>query len=207
MSQFSFLLKKFKLIKIISLLIVVTISAILITYIHQYSHFIFSIDKYEHYQKSLIKENYQHTGCIHKSEKIISILAGPFSLIILSIISIALLNYFPKNLFLVSIGLISSSSRLGTGFALFFNSLISRYQPSILNDEWLILKMANFKDIAIGNALLFFYLITFCVLFVITIRIYEAEHKIKWVVVISAVLIQIVVDFYLKNNIVEFILN
>lgn len=198
--------KQSKQIQVVSSILVVTIAAILIAFIHQYFHFLFSIDDHGYYPKGLIKSNYYHTSCINNFEKPISVIAGPLSLFFISIIAIILLNYFPKNLFFASIGLIASSARLGAGFALLLNSFISRYQVSIINDEWLILNMLNLKDMAIGNAFLFFYLMAFSVLFVLSIRLYEVENKIKWVVVISAILLQILVNFYIENYIVEFLL-
>lgn len=205
--MYKYFSKQSKNLKIFGSILVVTITAIIIPFLHQYSHFLFSIDNYGYYNKNLLIANYLVSGCISNFDKPLSIIAGPFSLLVLSIISITLLNYFPKNIFLASIGFIAASNRLGIGLVLFFNLFFYRNQPPIINDELLILNMLNLNDIAIANAFLFFYLMIYCVLIILTIRIYDAECKIKSVVIASAILLQIIVNFYLKNSIVNFLLN
>lgn len=199
--------KQLKLLQIITSILIIILSVVFVAFIHQYFHFLFSIDNNGNSQKSLLISNFHSLGCISNSEKPISIIAGPVGLLLLSTIATTLLNYFPRNLLVASIAMTSALARLGPVFILLIQMVIYRYQPTIMIDELLILNMMNFKDMAFATAVLFFYLMILCVLFILSIRIYEAKYKMKWITVIVIILLQIVVNFYLKDDLIQFLLS
>ncbi len=175
-------------------------------FVHHYSHILITVSFNQNYNLIFSQINTGLTYCIYDINLPFSIIAGPLSLLILAVISCVLLNIFPTNKFFASIGMITSSSRIGQSFILLVQMLIFRYKPTIVNDEWMFLSQIKFNDMSAAILILFIYTIILCFLFIISVRTYQARPIIKWSFVILTVIIQIPVNFFLTDNVNQFIL-
>ncbi|RCK76647.1 MAG: hypothetical protein IGBAC_1009 [Ignavibacteriae bacterium] len=199
--------KKSKIIQFTFSLLIITISSIIVLFVHYYSHILITVEYSSTYALKSFPINQEYAKCIYDKNIPFSIIAGPLSILLLALISTVLLIKFPKNQFFASIGIISSSSRIGQSLLLLSQLLILRYKPTIINDEWMILSQMNFNDMSAAVLILFFYIIFLSVLLIISIKSYQSEPIMKWSFVIFSILIQIPVNFFLTDDITQFILN
>ncbi|MDI6804832.1 MAG: hypothetical protein QME58_13510 [Bacteroidota bacterium] len=159
--------------------------------IHQFAH----IEVAEYFcnsKLSLMKGalNFQ-SDCILDHNCVMSVLAGPFSNIFLTIISLWILTKFPYNHFITSLALINASARIGEGFILLLQMLAFRYKPTIVNDERYVLGFINFPDMSSALVLLFFYILFFGVMIIIGIRTFAWKGWWKWVFVSAVIILPI----------------
>lgn len=199
--------KKSKIIQFTFSLLIITISSIIVLFVHYYSHILITVEYSSTYALKSFPINQEYAKCIYDKNIPFSIIAGPLSISLLALISTVLLIKFPKNQFFASIGIISSSSRIGQSLLLLSQLLILRYKTTIINDEWMILSQMNFNDMSAAVLILFFYIIFLSVLLIISIKSYQSEPTMKWSFVIFSILIQIPVNFFLTDDITQFILN
>ncbi|MDP2207910.1 MAG: hypothetical protein Q8K98_03930 [Bacteroidota bacterium] len=159
--------------------------------IHQFAH-IEAAEYFCNSNLSLMKGVLNvHNDCILDHNCVMSVLAGPFSNIFLTIISLWILTKFPYNHFITSLALINASARIGEGFILLLQMLLFRYNPTIVNDERYVLGFINFPDMSSALVILFFYILFFGVMIIIGIRTFAWKGWWKWVFVSAAIILQI----------------
>jgi hypothetical protein len=138
-----------------------------------------------------ISANISTTGCIFSPNCTLSILAGPLMNIMFAIFALGLYIKFPHNHFLGAMALINSSTRISHGFILMLQMFITRYHPTVRNDEFFLINLINFPDMASALVLLFFYVLFNTVIVIITIRTTAWTGIWKWIFILAAVFSQI----------------
>lgn len=145
---------------------------------------------------SEINKDTHLNNCITFSGCPLSIIAGPLANIFLAIVSLWAFVKYPSNLFLGALALINSSARLGHAFVLFIQMLLTRYQPTVKNDEWLLITLINFPDMAGALVLVLLYILFNAVLVIIAVRTLTWVGIWSWCFVVAAIMAQIPLNIY-----------
>lgn len=160
-------------------------------FIHQFAH-IEAANYFCNSKLMLVKNAINfHDDCILDHHCAMSVLAGPFSTILLAIIALWVLTKFPFNHFITSLALINASARIGEGFILLLQMFLFRYKPTIVNDERFALGFINFPDMSGALVILFFYTLFLGVMIIIGVRRFAWQGWWKWSFISAAILLPI----------------
>lgn len=183
--------KKLKISTVIIGLLSIILASAISYYAHHVSHVVVGDWLCDINIASEISNDTHQNNCFTFSGCPVSIIAGPLANIFLAVVSLWAFIKFPSNLFLGALALINSSARLGHGFVLFIQMLITRYQPTVKNDEWLLISLINFPDMAGALVLILLYILFNAVLVIIAVRTFTWVGIWSRVFVIVAVIAQI----------------
>lgn len=189
-------IKKLKISTVIIGLLSIIFASAISYYAHHISHIVVGDWWCEINIASEISNDTHLNNCITFPGCSLSIIAGPLANILLAIVSLWAFVKFPSNLFLGALALTNSSARLGHGFVLFIQMLITRYQPTVKNDEWLFISLINFPDMAGALVLILLYILFNAVLVIIAVRTLTWAGIWSWVFVVVAVMAQIPLNIY-----------
>lgn len=192
-------IKKLKISTVIIGLLSIILASAISYYAHHISHIVVGDWLCEINIASEISNDTHLNNCITFPGCSLSIIAGPLANILLAIVALWAFVKFPSNLFLGALALINSSARLGHGFVLFIQMLITRYQPTVKNDEWLLISLINFPDMAGALVLILLYILFNAVLVIIAVRTFTWVGIWSWVFTIVAVMAQIPLNIYFAN--------
>lgn len=192
-------IKKLKISTVIIGLLSIFLASAISYYTHHISHVVVGDWCCDIKITSEINNDTHRNNCITFSGCSLSIIAGPLANIFLAIVSLWAFIKFPSNLFLGATALINSSARLGHAFVLFIQMLLTRYQPTVKNDEWLLITLINFPDMAGALVLVLLYILFNAVLVMIAIRTFAWVGIWSWVFVAVAIIAQIPLNIYFAN--------